>query len=420
MYREPSINEATKKQEAHEKHEAPVSVESPEQIRQQMMGAATQETARFTEECATSLGQIEARAEKDGLVVDAEDKKALQELGVEADSAREELKTSLAEKIIKKLKTAATIGMAAMAFSGAGKFEEKQTLGDLGDVKATEWVNPDAIESPKSEVNKNTKYEKSIEDIPVFEQQKARKNLLESLELNSGADTEKILIQIRDHISSQEYLNKLQIEFGGDIEKAKKSQQRRIIYTDFVKISFSDKNDLTSEAIDTSQYNKWIPKWLALEIECFKLGINGAAGHYEPKDHIIGLPNDRDNYIVGRHEILHASTRGVYDMPESTKSILKDSYQKSETRKDTYLNNATEILVRKQALDFEMDKLGIKKYGERFTKEHYEKMMEHYEKGDFPYDINDFIETTKPEYFEKIFNEIADADNPQEQQEQVV
>lgn len=82
---------ATEKQEAHENHEAPLSLESPEEIREQMMTVATQETDKFNAESAEDVSQVEAQAEKDGLAIDAEDKTTLQELGVEADAAKNEL-----------------------------------------------------------------------------------------------------------------------------------------------------------------------------------------------------------------------------------------------------------------------------------------------------------------------------------------
>jgi hypothetical protein len=88
---ESAITKAAEKQEAHENHEAPVGVESPEEIREQMMTAATQETDQISSECLDDIAQSEAQAEKDGLAIDAEDKSALQELNVEADIAKNEL-----------------------------------------------------------------------------------------------------------------------------------------------------------------------------------------------------------------------------------------------------------------------------------------------------------------------------------------
>jgi hypothetical protein len=101
---ESATTKATEKQEAHENHEASLSVESPEEIREQMMTAATQETTQFNAESTEDIVQAEAQAEKDGLAIDAEDKNALQELGTEADAAKNELVVEVGDEIISEEK----------------------------------------------------------------------------------------------------------------------------------------------------------------------------------------------------------------------------------------------------------------------------------------------------------------------------
>jgi hypothetical protein len=101
--------EATEKQKAPENQEAPVGVESPEQIRKHLMDAATQETDQFHAESATDISQMEARAEKEELVVDAEDRSALQELGIEADAAKDELLAEVGDEESEEVKKEAAI-----------------------------------------------------------------------------------------------------------------------------------------------------------------------------------------------------------------------------------------------------------------------------------------------------------------------
>ncbi len=96
MYKEQATIEATKKPEAQENHEVPQSVESPEDLRQQMMSESEKETDHFKSECVDDVAQTEARAEKDGLVVYGEDKKALEDLGAEAEVAKKELEAEIA------------------------------------------------------------------------------------------------------------------------------------------------------------------------------------------------------------------------------------------------------------------------------------------------------------------------------------
>lgn len=140
MHREPSTIETIGKQETPEKHEAPISVESPEQIRQQMMDAATQEVDGLSEECVMDLEQFEARAERDGLVVDVEDKTALQEFAVEADVAKDEFEAEISDEDNEKI--------LEEKFGGFVKDKKKfyQEIG--GDVlveahRAKDWVMKD-------------------------------------------------------------------------------------------------------------------------------------------------------------------------------------------------------------------------------------------------------------------------------------
>jgi hypothetical protein len=95
---------ATEKQEAHENHEASLNLETVEQIKQQMIKASENDVNVFKDGCADDFSQAEASAEKDGLVIDMEDKNALQELGAEADVAKSELLSEIGDekKVVEK------------------------------------------------------------------------------------------------------------------------------------------------------------------------------------------------------------------------------------------------------------------------------------------------------------------------------
>ena len=83
----------------------------------------------------------------------------------------------------------------------------------------------------------------------------------------------------------------------------------------------------------------------------------------------------------------------------------------------------TERYVRLKILEKKLENLGIKKIGEKFTREHYDKMMELYFKNKLDDNGLEFIHFTKFsededdqdghknfEIFEKLFNEIASLD----------
>lgn len=91
MNRFEPTTEDIKKPEAQENHEAPRSVDNPEELRQQMTNEAEKQTDQFKQECADDLSRVEARAEKDGLTIDREDSEQLRGLETEADTAKAEL-----------------------------------------------------------------------------------------------------------------------------------------------------------------------------------------------------------------------------------------------------------------------------------------------------------------------------------------
>ncbi len=245
-------------------------------------------------------------------------------------------------------------------------------------------------------------YDQKIEKTSEFDREKARTDQAESLK--DKPEIRKELDDLKEHIDSQEYLNKLKIEFDGDLEKAEKTQKRRLVYLDFVKFSFSDKDNLSDSAI--IKFINGIKELLDLRDENYQYVT---MGNYNQFKREITLPKDK---MAGMHEMLHASTEGDYDITEKARTMLIESYKAIGGEGiDAYLSNPSERLARKQLLDMEMERLGIKKYGDKFTQEHYEKMMKHYLIGDFSQDAEDFIQTTKPEYFEKIFDEIASNEN---------
>lgn len=146
-----------------------------------------------------------------------------------------------------------------------------------------------------------------------------------------------------------------------------------------------------------------VPEWL-IKLLIPKAGVGA---FYSSTEKRIVLPNRKDGPELAEHEFSHASTRSNYGINDRTKKFLGDSYKKLGEEIDDYYSIPTERLARKQQVDYEMERLGIKKYGEEFTDEHYEKLVAYDEEGKFSPDAHAFIVTTKPEYFKQIFNGIA-------------
>jgi hypothetical protein len=263
----------------------------------------------------------------------------------------------LAQSAIKKV---VVIGMATMAFSG--------TAGGHNEFNDEFTINSNALESIKN-------------------------------------DADRIKNEIKSHIGSQEYLEKLTKEMNGDRQGAENIQKDRLSYLDSVASFFvNDVNrSYAAEVLRISDnLNPSIPQWLIKMI-----GNEGMKGFYNSLDHKIFL-TDGSNNETARHEFLHASTKSNFSITKEAGKILSDSYKPLKNENDEYFSKSTERLVRKQQLDHEMEVLGIKKYGEKFTPEHYSKLMKFYNEKKLSSGSKQFIKTTKPEYFEKIFNEIAD------------
>jgi len=322
------------------------------------------------------------------------------------------------------------IGMATMAFSGAGKFKEVQDVNDLKDGSEITWINPDTgksagdsssewidpdtgkvFEDTMSESEKEAleKYYQSLEESRKLEEELSRSEELKNDPLYRAT---RLRNELSKHISSSAYLNKLVTEFDGNVEKALNTQKERVNYLDRI---FD--NGIELEKIE-NMANKWalegsgivgriLPQGLVTKIKLHKAGLSGVGAYYITDEHKIILPDVVDDKAA-MHELLHASTNADTDITEKGKALLEDSYKKLGTNGDRYFNSPTERLVRKQVLDLEMEKLGIKKYGKRFTEEHYKKLLELDKEGILSNGAHDFIRTTEPEYFERIFNELAD------------
>ena len=207
-------------------------------------------------------------------------------------------------------------------------------------------------------------------------------------------------------ISTNEYLNKLKEEFSCSDEEALKHQRVRldnIIRTPFYFEPQERLEDTGAKAF-YSDNEFW--------------GKNGVTLPYNNVD----LETLEELAI---HEFLHAATRGERGLSPKSKQKLSESFMpnKSIDSPDlaSYHQKATERYVRLKMLEQELDRLGIKKLGERFTEEHFNKMMNIFnsqEENDYPSDkfnknAKEFLDYTPQEYntYDQLFNEIASQEN---------
>ena len=216
-------------------------------------------------------------------------------------------------------------------------------------------------------------------------------------------ETEQVRKELIDIVSTKNYLKKLQSEFNCSLDEAKRHQAVRINNLKTVLISFKNSIELGSNYF----------------------GNTPAGAKYFPDYHEIYLPYNRSSEKINRfafHELLHALTNG--DNGLSAKAVKTLSYNASNNKNydkslNEYLLRPTERYVRLKMLELELDKLGIKKFGERISKSGYKKMIQWLEESkydtDFSADGVEFLETTKGldnengrQVINSIFEEIAD------------
>ncbi|HPT08204.1 MAG TPA: hypothetical protein PLE28_00715 [bacterium] len=203
-------------------------------------------------------------------------------------------------------------------------------------------------------------------------------------DLNQMVDS--IKNEIKIHIESKEYLNKLTIELDSNVLEATVQQQIRLKNLANLKCNFVSLEALNSDS----------------NVEMFSYYLGGTVNIYLPYN------SEDEEYLKAAtyHEILHEVTLGEKNISKKTIQTLKESYTTKNSNYG-YFFDPSERLVRKQVLDLEMEKLGIKKYGEKFTHEHYNQLIRLYNNNKLSQDADRLLETTKPEYFEKLMNEIA-------------
>ena len=102
MDKKPTTTETIKRPVVQENLMAEQGVESPEEVRQQIITKAQEEIDSFTKECANGIARVEERASAEGSSISTEDKDTLVNLEKEAGAAQVELMseiTSPSEKI---------------------------------------------------------------------------------------------------------------------------------------------------------------------------------------------------------------------------------------------------------------------------------------------------------------------------------
>lgn len=154
---------------------------------------------------------------------------------------------------------------------------------------------------------------------------------------------------------------------------------------------------------------------------------------YNPDNDKVYLPvNDNDslraiNNII--HEYSHKITKANEFLSKKAIKLFLEAFSDSSTISHfrfttdigdiskiiNYFSNPTEIYARKKVFEYDLERLGVKKYEEKFTMEHYKKVLELQSEDKLSKGSNEFINIIKPQMIEKVMNEIAGIDYQKEQ-----
>jgi len=105
-------------------------------------------------------------------------------------------------------------------------------------------------------------------------------------------------------------------------------------------------------------------------------------------------------------------SRILLNAPDSLSIVenLNGQFDKDISRNLRYFSNPGEIRARKKLLDYDLERLGVKRYGEEFNMEHYQKAIKLREEGKLSQDASEFLYiVTDPKKVVRIMNKIADS-----------
>ncbi|MHB8904031.1 MAG: hypothetical protein ACYC40_02935 [Patescibacteria group bacterium] len=212
--------------------------------------------------------------------------------------------------------------------------------------------------------------------------------------------TEQAKSDVIDHIGSDEYLKKLAKEMNISEREAKEQQQTKLKNLQNISYDFRNSGLIFQLTRKTSS--------------------EGAVAMHMSQNNEILLPYNidlkdekekRNFYAIIQHEMLHGSANSDEKMSSKANNLLTESFQSSYVEKGDNYFTPSELIVRKQVLDLEMEKLGIKKYGEEFTNKHYQELLDLAAKDKLSSNALELIWFIKSNNFLKIMNELAENNN---------
>ena len=224
----------------------------------------------------------------------------------------------------------------------------------------------------------------------------------------------KVEDEIRNSIKEYENIANNPKEFyEKSIEKIEEVRSK--IMNNFLSVEFLEKlkKDLTSDQALAKQ-KELVDNLLSIKIimqnpDSITKHSKSAGAYYLIKEHTVYIPFDF-SYEYLAHELLHGAYRADGSLSQKEKDILYKFFKRDKNESkdhNVYLHDPAERIVRKKMIDFSLENWGIKKYGEEFTKDHYEKLLERKKHNEVDQATMQIMDTTTENQFIKLMNSIA-------------
>lgn len=180
--------------------------------------------------------------------------------------------------------------------------------------------------------------------------------------------------------------------------------------------------------ISSNEYKKRLIEYEKMNDSTQMNRINNLKNEYILENHSINQYDPDVNQVTieksstepemiheGEHQVIHNEN----GMSDYAKELYKKAFVKTNTLDEqivnafaqgyngSYYGNPEELDARKKVLEWDMERLHIKKYTEEFSNKHYQKLLELKAAGKLSRNSVEFLERISPEYIYQIMNTIA-------------
>ncbi len=225
---------------------------------------------------------------------------------------------------------------------------------------------------------------------------------------------------VLENLKNPEYKKRLENEYRSDPNFYSENRKKEL--KNLTEFLFSERKKQAQD----SDYK------LSLDIDAsYSKGSQEEHSHgsigafYSTKENDVVFPVEKDNFYsrvqISIHEYAHKITEGNLKMSNKSLELFSEAFDTASVASNInklnpetflediyYYSDPTEMYARKKVFDYDLERFGIKKYEEKFTKEHYQKALKILREQRLSPGGEQFMYMIKPKMMEKVMNEIAE------------